>query len=153
MASIRQLLLEHQMSGLMWQDMAQKEPSRAVIVSRLTHMGLTESLADQIAGYMPSNLNEEDGLVTAAKSLLNQQLNTTNNDIIQRGGVVALVGPTGVGKTTTIAKLAARYAQTYGADQVAMISTDSYRIAVLSNYLLTEKLLVARLSWLQMLKL
>lgn len=127
MASIRQLL-EHQMSGLMWQDMAQKDPSRAVIVSRLTHMGLTESLADQIAGYIPSNLNEEDGWLQA-KSLLTQQLNTTNNDIIQRGGVVALVGPTGVGKTTTIAKLAARYAQTYGADQVAMISTDSYRIA------------------------
>ena len=127
MASIRQLL-EHQMSGLMWQDMAQKDPSRAVIVSRLTSLGLTDALADQIAGYIPSNLNEEDGW-EQAKNLVSQQINTTNNDIIQRGGVVALVGPTGVGKTTTIAKLAARYAQTYGADQVAMISTDSYRIA------------------------
>jgi flagellar biosynthesis protein FlhF len=54
---------------------------------------------------------------------------TTKNDIINRGGVVALVGPTGVGKTTTIAKLAAGFAQVHGANQVALISTDTFRIA------------------------
>ena len=45
-----------------------------------------------------------------------------------RGGAVALVGPTGVGKTTTIAKLAARYAQRHGSDSVALITTDTFRI-------------------------
>lgn len=127
MASIRQLL-EHQMAGLMWQDMAQKDPRRAVLVNRLMAMGLTESMADQLAGYIPSHSNEEDAW-NQAKQMLVQQINTTNNDIILRGGVVALVGPTGVGKTTTVAKLAARFAQTHGADQVALISTDTYRIA------------------------
>ena len=127
MASIRQLL-EHQMSGLMWQDMAQKNPSRAVLVNRLMAMGITEELSDQIAGYIPPQVNEQDAW-QQAQQLIIQQINTTNNDIIQCGGVVSLVGPTGVGKTTTIAKLAARFAQIHGADQVAMISTDSYRIA------------------------
>lgn len=127
MASIRQLL-EHQLSGLMWQDMAQKDPARALLVNRLMGLGLTEQVADQIAGYVPSHMNEQDSWQQAL-ALVSQQINTTNNDIIHRGGVVALVGPTGVGKTTTIAKLAARYAQIHGADQVAMISTDSYRIA------------------------
>ena len=127
MASIRQLL-EHQMAGLMWQDMAQKDPRRAVLVNRLMAMGLTESMADQLAGYIPSHSNEEEAW-NQAKQMLVQQINTTNNDIILRGGVVALVGPTGVGKTTTVAKLAARFAQTHGADQVALISTDTYRIA------------------------
>jgi len=127
MASIRQLL-EHQMSGLMWQDMAQKDPSRAVLVNRLIGLGIAEPLADQIAGYIPSRVNEEAAWQQAQR-IMAQQLNTTNNDIIHRGGVVALVGPTGVGKTTTIAKLAARFAQIHGADQVAMISADSYRIA------------------------
>lgn len=127
MASIRQLL-EHQLSGLMWQDMAQKDPSRALLVEKLTALGLTEQVADQIAGYVPTNFNEQEAW-NAALTLVAEQINTTNNDIIHRGGVVALVGPTGVGKTTTIAKLAARFAQIHGADQVAMISTDSYRIA------------------------
>ena len=127
MSSIRQLL-EHQMSGLMWQDMAQKDPMRAVLVNKLMAMGLNEQIADQIAGYVPANTHEQDAW-QQAKHIIAQQLNTTNNDIIQRGGVVSLVGPTGVGKTTTIAKLAARFSQVHGADQVVLISTDSYRIA------------------------
>ncbi len=127
MAAIRQLL-EHQVSGLMWQDLAQKDPQRAVLVNRLMALGLTEQIADQIAGYVP-HLESEADAWHQAKQLIAQQLNTTNNDIINRGGVVALVGPTGVGKTTTIAKLAARFAQFHGADQVALISTDTFRIA------------------------
>ena len=127
MSSIRQLL-EHQMSGLMWQDMAQKDPMRALLVNKLMAMGLNEQVADQIAGYIPANSEEKDAW-QQAKHIIAEQLNTTNNDIIQRGGVVSLVGPTGVGKTTTIAKLAARFAQAHGADQVVLISTDSYRIA------------------------
>jgi len=127
MASIRQLL-EHQVSGLMWQDMAQKDPQRAVLVSRLLALGLNEQLADQIAGYVPAQQHEAQAWQHATQ-LISEQINTTQNDIIHRGGVVALVGPTGVGKTTTIAKLAARFAQTHGHEQVALISTDTFRIA------------------------
>jgi len=127
MATIRQLL-EHQVSGLMWQDMAQKDPHRAVLVNRLMSMGLTEHIADQIASSTPA-YNDEEEAWQHAKLLVTQQLNTTNNEIIRKGGVISLVGPTGVGKTTTVAKLAARFAQIHGADKVVMISTDSYRIA------------------------
>ncbi|MCW8832900.1 MAG: flagellar biosynthesis protein FlhF [Colwellia sp.] len=127
MASIRQLL-EHQVSGLMWQDMAQKDPQRAVLVSRLLSLGLNEQIADQIAGYVPAQHHEAQAWQQATK-LISEQINTTQNDIIHRGGVVALVGPTGVGKTTTIAKLAARFAQIHGHDNVALISTDTFRIA------------------------
>ena len=127
MASIRQLL-EHQVSGLMWQDMAQKDPQRAVLVTRLLSLGLNEQIADQIAGYVPAQYQEAQAWQQAIK-LISEQINTTQNDIIHRGGVVALVGPTGVGKTTTIAKLAARFAQVHGNEQVALISTDTFRIA------------------------
>jgi flagellar biosynthesis protein FlhF len=127
MASIRELL-EHQVSGLMWQDMAQKDPSRAMLVNRLMSLGMNEQVSDQIAGYIPAQKNDQDTW-ELAKKFIGQQINTTNNDIIHRGGVVSLVGPTGVGKTTTVAKLAARFAQIHGSDQVVMISTDNYRIA------------------------
>ena len=127
MASIRQLL-EHQVSGLMWQDMAQRDPNKALLVNRLLDMGISEQVAEQVACYVPNNYSEERAW-ESAKQLLSRQLQTTSNEIIHRGGVVSLVGPTGVGKTTTIAKLAARFAQVHGADQVVMISTDSYRIA------------------------
>ena len=127
MASIRQLL-EHQVSGLMWQDMAQKDPQRAVLVNRLLGLGLNEQIADQIAGYVPAQHHEAQAWQEATK-LISEQINTTQNDIIHRGGVVALVGPTGVGKTTTIAKLAARFAQIHDQEQVALISTDTFRIA------------------------
>ncbi|TYK65623.1 flagellar biosynthesis protein FlhF [Colwellia echini] len=127
MASIRSLL-EHQVSGLMWQDMAQKDPQRAVLVNRLLALGLNDQIADQIAGYVPEQSHESEAW-SQATQLIAKQINTTQNDIINRGGVVALVGPTGVGKTTTIAKLAAGFAQVHGNDQVALISTDTFRIA------------------------
>jgi len=127
MASIRSLL-EHQVSGLMWQDMAQKDPQRAVLVNRLLALGLNEQIADQIAGYVPEQADGKQAWQQATQ-LIAQQINTTQNDIINRGGVVALVGPTGVGKTTTIAKLAAGFSQVHGSDQVALISTDTFRIA------------------------
>ncbi|GAA0815672.1 flagellar biosynthesis protein FlhF [Colwellia sp. D2M02] len=127
MMSIR-ALLEHQVSGLMWQDMAQKDPQRAVLVSRLLALGINEQIADQIAGYVPPQTSEPEAWQQATQ-LIAKQINTTQNDIIHRGGVVALVGPTGVGKTTTIAKLAAGFAQVHGSDNVALISTDTFRIA------------------------
>ena len=126
MLSMRQLL-QHQVSGLMWQDLARREPVRALIIDNLQQLGLSEQVADQLACFMPEELNSHDAW-DAALELLAGQLSTTNDDILRRGGIVALVGPTGVGKTTTVAKLAAEFAKRHGNDQVALITTDSYRI-------------------------
>lgn len=126
MLSMRQLL-QHQVSGLMWQDLARREPVRALVIENLQQLGLSEQVADQLACFMPEDLNTADAW-QAALELLSGQLSTTNDDILRRGGVVALVGPTGVGKTTTVAKLAAEFAKRHGAEQVALITTDSYRI-------------------------
>jgi len=64
------------------------------------------------------------------KQVIKRNLQVTGeaDDIITKGGVYALIGPTGVGKTTTIAKLAARAVARYGADLVALLTIDSYRI-------------------------
>jgi flagellar biosynthesis protein FlhF len=120
-------LLQHQVSGLMWQDLARREPVRALVIEQLRQLGLTEAMADQLACFMPEDISDTDAW-SCALDLLAGQLTTTNDDIMRRGGVIALVGPTGVGKTTTVAKLAAQFAKRHGADQVALITTDTFRI-------------------------
>jgi flagellar biosynthesis protein FlhF len=78
---------------------------------------------------MPDGMDEAEGgrwLMTE----INRNLLTAGaeNDIIEHGGVYAIVGPTGVGKTTTTAKLAARGVVRHGAERVALLTTDTYRI-------------------------
>jgi flagellar biosynthesis protein FlhF len=126
MASIRKLL-QHQLSGLMWQEVERKEPIRALLIKQLLKGGFTETLADQLAGMVPEDIPLHEAWQQIEK-LLNQQLHVGDDEIMRQGGAVALLGPTGVGKTTTIAKLAARFAMKHGAEQVALITTDHYRI-------------------------
>lgn len=126
MASIRKIL-SHQVSGLMWQEMERREPTRAYLIKQLKKLGLTEQVADQLACFIPDGLQEFEAWDTVLE-MLQGQINTTNNEILTRGGIFSLIGPTGVGKTTTVAKLAARFAQKHGADQVGLITTDTFRI-------------------------
>lgn len=126
MASIRKLL-EHQISGLMWQEVERREPMRALLIKELKKIGLDDAFTDQLASMVPEEMTVHEGMAQVAE-MLTSQLKVGEDDILRQGGAVALLGPTGVGKTTTIAKLAARFAMKYGADQVALITTDNYRI-------------------------
>ena len=126
MTSIRRLL-EHQVSGLMWQEVERREPLRAMLIKRLERMGISQELADQLACYIPEDTKPSRAW-KALLGLVSDQITVSKQDILKRGGVVALLGPTGVGKTTTVAKLAARAAMEYGADNVALVTTDTYRI-------------------------
>lgn len=126
MASIRKLL-EHQISGLMWQEVERREPMRALLIKELKKMGFDDAFADQLAGIIPEDMPIHQAMAQLAE-VLTAQLKISEDEILRQGGAVALLGPTGVGKTTTIAKLAARFAMKYGAEQVALITTDNYRI-------------------------
>ncbi|WP_421317829.1 flagellar biosynthesis protein FlhF [Aeromonas veronii] len=126
MASIRKLL-EHQISGLMWQEVERREPMRALLIKELKKLGFDDAFADQLAGLIPEDMSIHQAMAHLAE-VLTAQLKISEDEIMRQGGAVALLGPTGVGKTTTIAKLAARFAMKYGAEQVALITTDNYRI-------------------------
>jgi flagellar biosynthesis protein FlhF len=135
MNAIRQLL-EHQVSGLMKQEMARRDPTRACLIDRLQGMGIDPEVAQQMACFIPDDVSRKEAWNALLNMVINQ-MHTTNNDILRQGGVYAFVGPTGVGKTTTVAKLAALGAQKFGADKVALITTDTYRIGAyeqLSTY-------------------
>ena len=127
LASLRNVL-QYQVADLMEAKSRRQQPVHHYLIQRLTDMGLSQSLAEQLISYTPSHYNERDAWVYLLNLLANR-INVTGNDILTQKGAVALVGPTGTGKTTTVAKLAARYAQKYGADSVAMITIDTYRIA------------------------
>ncbi|WP_371923120.1 flagellar biosynthesis protein FlhF [Agarivorans sp. TSD2052] len=126
MAAMRKLL-EHQVSGLMWQEVERQEPVRAMLIKQLQVVGFDEDMADQIAGYIPEELGVQEGW-QHLRELLANQLPVGQDEILLKGGAIALLGPTGVGKTTTIAKLAAQFSMRHGPDSVAMITTDTYRI-------------------------
>ncbi len=135
LASIRKLL-EHQVSGLQWQEVERNEPVRALLIKELAKIGFTEELADRFVNCITESSSVE-GAWQELQQLLIANIQIASDDILKKGGAVALVGPTGVGKTTTIAKLAAKFALLHGADNVAMITTDTYRIGAheqLSTY-------------------
>ena len=125
-ASLRKLL-EHQVSGLMKQEMERSEPIRAMMTKWLTNAGFSDQIADSLASYIPENASASE-VQEYLPTLLQDKIYTGNNEILSQGGAIALLGPTGVGKTTTIAKLAAQFAMKYGAEQVALVTTDNYRI-------------------------
>ena len=127
LASLRDVL-QYQVADLMEAKNKRQKPVHQYLITRLTDMGLSSALASQLISYTPAHYNERDAWVYLLNLLANR-INVTGNDILSAQGAVALVGPTGTGKTTTVAKLAARYAQKYGAESVAMITIDTYRIA------------------------
>ncbi|QUM77484.1 flagellar biosynthesis protein FlhF [Moritella sp. 24] len=126
LASIRKLL-EHQVSGLQWQEVERNEPIRAMLIKHLVKIGFTEVVADQLANCVAEDCSIESAW-DQIQALLTDNVLIAQDDILSKGGAVALVGPTGVGKTTTIAKLAAKFAMLHGSDNVALITTDTYRI-------------------------
>ncbi|GAB1394045.1 hypothetical protein MASR1M60_22090 [Rhodocyclaceae bacterium] len=128
MQSIKSML-ERQLAGFAWNDMTRHAPAKAQLLGEMLEAGFSGILARRLVEDMPEDLDLQAGRKWLA-SAVNRRLRTLTreNDLIERGGVFALVGPTGVGKTTTTAKLAARCVVRYGAEKLALLTTDGYRI-------------------------
>lgn len=119
-------MVQNQLSGLAWGDMARSRPVRADMIRRLKGLGLSMALAREMAEHAQSD-EVEQGWREVLSSLA-RNVPVAEETLIHDGGIIALVGSTGVGKTTTVAKLAARFALRHGARNVALVTTDSYRI-------------------------
>lgn len=121
--------LEQQLTMLGWKEQERLDPVRGGLLRQLQSAGFTDSRAHELTRQLPSGIDEKDA-TNWAKSVLveNLQAIASEGEIMEKGGVYALVGPTGVGKTTTTAKLAARCVVRHGADKLALLTTDGYRI-------------------------
>ncbi len=126
---IRQLrgLLENQLAHLAWNDCQRREPLHAGVMRRLTNMELSSDLIERVSAPTVHARDDEHAMQLALAELA-ATVPVAENDIFDQGGIVALVGSTGVGKTTSVAKLAARYVLRHGQRHVALVTTDSYRI-------------------------
>jgi len=143
LGSLREML-EMQLSSLAWNDMERRQPLRARILREMTRLGIEPDVARALVAELPDQINAEQARYLPL-GMLSRSLAVSGRDLSgDDSGVVALVGPTGVGKTTTIAKLAARAVMRHGADQVALVSTDHYRIGAAAQLEHYGRLLGAR---------
>lgn len=121
-------LLEEQLITMGWSNFSQRDPGGMKVLRTLLSAGFSPLLSRHLLEKLPADRDFEQSLKKTI-ALLTLNLRTTAGDeIIEQGGIYALIGPTGVGKTTTTAKLAARAVIRHGADKVALLTTDSYRI-------------------------
>jgi len=128
--------MDSKLSSVSWAHNSQTNPVRADLLQRLAGMSISRKLSVKIADRF-ANHSDPELVFTQAQELLAEVLPVADDDLLQHGGIAALVGPTGVGKTTTIAKLAAKFILKHGPRQVALITTDNYRIGAheqLSTY-------------------
>lgn len=120
-------LLESQLGGLAWGQVNQQQPRQASLWRRLVHLGLPAELCKELLAKVAdvADVRQAWRLLLAH---LAQGIPVMREELIERGGVIALVGPTGAGKTTTLGKLAARYVLKHGSQNVALVTMDTYRI-------------------------
>ena len=120
-------LLQEQLGELTWAERKRREPIQSAIMRRLVNMGFTAPIADQFASRIMAQ--DIDSAWQQLSLEIAHALPSVSSSILDQGGIYSLVGPTGVGKTTTLAKLAAQYVLQHGSQSVALVTTDSYRIA------------------------
>jgi len=121
-------LMQSQLSVLEWDQQSRRHPVRTVLLNLMTEMGLGADICEMLFDQLPDMEQNPQKIWQMMLARLAQILPIAKNDILAQGGRIALVGSTGVGKTTTLAKLAARFVHNHGKRSVALVSTDHFRI-------------------------
>lgn len=135
-------MVEGQLAGFAWKDLTRGSPVQAELIRELLGRGFSPGFARALSTRMPTLYDRTRALRWARQVLANSlRCVRAGDDIVSKGGVYALVGPTGVGKTTTVAKLAASCTLQHGAHQLALVTTDSYRIGAVDQLRIYGKIL------------
>lgn len=120
--------LENQLAELAWRDLPGRDPAAASVMRDMLAAGFSATLARELLETLPKGDTEQAQAWMRNTLMKRLHVMQSENDMLESGGVFALMGPTGAGKTTTTAKLAARFVVRHGADKLALLTTDSYRI-------------------------
>lgn len=119
--------MDAKLATINWTPNPQTTPPRTDLLQRLAGMGISKKLSNTIANQFSKD-SDPEALFEKAREMLVKVLPIAEDNFLEAGGIIALIGPTGVGKTTTIAKLAAKFMLKHGSNQLALITTDNYRI-------------------------
>jgi flagellar biosynthesis protein FlhF len=129
LAELRQVkgLIEERFGALAFMEKLQRQPAQARLTQKLLDCGFSPALIRKLAAGLPMDIADES---LWAAGVLERNVVTAEAEgaIEDQGGVYALIGPTGVGKTTSTAKLAAAFATKYGAANLGLITLDAYRV-------------------------
>lgn len=125
-------LLRYELAGLMRERGEREQPVRSMLREVLATSGFDPQLAAELAGGVSADASVNFAWRELC-SIIEKRLVTGSDEVVTDGGVVALIGPAGVGKTTTLAKLAARFVISYGPEKVAMVTADHYRIGAVEQ--------------------
>ena len=126
LAGLREML-ESQLGGLAWGQLNQHKPKQAGLWRRLIQMGLPAEVSQDLLRQV-SDVSDPRQAWRMLLAYLAHRVPVLREEPLDAGGVIALVGPTGAGKTTTLGKLAARYVLKHGSQHVALVTMDTYRI-------------------------
>jgi len=120
-------LMSQQLDVMGWGNVTRQQPARVNLLTRLHRMGIGSELAMTLCDCVTSDTDPSKNWRDAL-AMLKTQIPESSDDMVEHGGIYALVGSTGVGKTTAIAKLAAQCAMRHGKENVALISADNMRV-------------------------
>jgi flagellar biosynthesis protein FlhF len=135
-------VLETGLAGMTWSDKRLREPLQARVLEELSGMDIAPDVALALAALTPRRTSLENPSHIPL-ALLVKHLPVINDLTCVTGGITAVVGPTGAGKTTTIAKLAARWCMAHGSQDLALVSTDGYRIGAREQLMTYARILGA----------
>ncbi|NCY07417.1 MAG: flagellar biosynthesis protein FlhF [Betaproteobacteria bacterium] len=137
---VKELLQSH-LAGNTWNQMKGVSPGRAELLKRLLVAGFSPGLATSLLEEV-GDVQEGAPLIKTLRPPLAKRIRTIDPvTLFDNGGVFAFIGPTGVGKTTTVAKIAARCVMRFGRKAVSLLSTDTYRIGALEQLRVFGKIL------------
>ncbi len=133
MNELRQVkgLIEERFGALAFMEKLQRQPAQARLTQKLLEVGFSPALVRKLVEGLPADFKQgaSDEMSWAAHVLArNLVTDEASPALEEQGGVLALIGSTGVGKTTTTAKIAAAFATRHGAGQLGLITLDAYRV-------------------------
>lgn len=134
-------LLQSHIAGNTWNHLKGVSPGRAETLKKLLATGFSPALATSLLEEV-GEIEEGAPLIQTLRKPLAQRMRIIDPvGLFDDGGVFAFIGPTGVGKTTTVAKIAARCVMRFGRKAVSLLSTDTYRIGALEQLRVFGKIL------------